>query len=87
MSTNFAMFGEQIQKHLKPEKALRVLTYHGARKAPLNPTEISNYDVVITTYETLMIELFPRNSKVAIQVPSKEGYALRALLINCDECD
>ncbi|RDI87292.1 hypothetical protein Vi05172_g2935 [Venturia inaequalis] len=51
-------WSQQIERHVKPEHALRVLTYHGAKREKLDLKTISNYDVVITTYETMMSEFF-----------------------------
>lgn len=51
-------WSQQIERHVKPEHALRVLTYHGAKRENLDLKTIGNYDVVITTYETMMSEFY-----------------------------
>jgi SWI/SNF-related matrix-associated actin-dependent regulator of chromatin subfamily A3 len=51
-------WSQQIERHVKPEHTLRVLTYHGAKREKLDLKTIENYDVVITTYETMMAEFF-----------------------------
>lgn len=56
-------WSSQIKRHVKPEHELRVLTYHGTRKKPIDPQEIRNYDVVITTYETVMTEFWSKQGK------------------------
>ncbi|KAF4312320.1 putative snf2 family helicase protein [Botryosphaeria dothidea] len=66
-------WSSQIKRHVKPEHGLRVLTYHGTRKKLIDPKEIKNYDVVITTYETIMTEFWTKQSKSPQQVPRKTG--------------
>lgn len=66
-------WSSQIKRHVKPEHELRVLTYHGTRKKLIDPKEIKNYDVVITTYETVMTEFWAKQSKSPQQVPRKTG--------------
>lgn len=63
-------WSSQIKRHIQPDQALRVLTYHGTRKVPLNAKTIKDYDVVITTYETAMSEYWPRKEQA---VPTKDG--------------
>ncbi|KAF2099155.1 hypothetical protein NA57DRAFT_27133, partial [Rhizodiscina lignyota] len=63
-------WSSQIKRHVKEEHALNVLTYHGARKQPINPGTIANYDVVVTTYETVMSEWFSQKSP---NLPRKDG--------------
>ena len=43
-------WAQQIKRHLHPDQQLKVLTYHGTRKQPINPKTINDYDIVITTY-------------------------------------
>ncbi|KIW01676.1 uncharacterized protein PV09_06859 [Verruconis gallopava] len=62
----------QIEHHVKPEHTLRVTTYHGTRKIDLNAKSIAEYDVVITTYDTLMSEYWNGNKKPA-PVPRQTG--------------
>ena len=45
-------FFAQITRHVSPEKALRVLTYHGGSKKQMNAKDFQEYDVVISTYGT-----------------------------------
>lgn len=52
----------QIVKHVREEHALNVMTYHGTRKEPISPKTVSKYDVVVTTYETVMAEWFGKQS-------------------------
>ncbi|KAF4310226.1 putative snf2 family helicase protein [Botryosphaeria dothidea] len=53
--------------------SVMILTYHGTRKKLIDPKEIKNYDVVITTYETIMTEFWTKQSKSPQQVPRKTG--------------
>jgi SWI/SNF-related matrix-associated actin-dependent regulator of chromatin subfamily A3 len=57
-------WSQQIERHVKPEHALRVLTYHGGKREKLDLKTIVNYDVVITTYETMMAEFFSSTKAV-----------------------
>ncbi len=52
---------------------LKVMVYHGTRKMLINPKEVSKYDVVISTYETVVSEHWPRNKDKPGPVPSEEG--------------
>jgi SWI/SNF-related matrix-associated actin-dependent regulator of chromatin subfamily A3 len=66
-------WSQQIQKHVKADRALRVLTYHGSSRKAIGPAEFSCYDVVITTYGTLGVEYMPANNKVPSPIPRKQG--------------
>lgn len=66
-------WSSQIKRHVKPEHELRVLTYHGTRKRLIDPKEIKNYDVVITTYETVMAEFWSKQGKSTNMVPRSSG--------------
>lgn len=48
----------QIERHIRSEYKLNIGSYHGRTKVPLDPKEISRYDVVITSYETVAAEWF-----------------------------
>ncbi|CAO2649002.1 Nn.00g099510.m01.CDS01 [Neocucurbitaria sp. VM-36] len=60
----------QIKKHIKQEHALRVMFWHGARKETINPKQIENYDVVITTYESISTDWYSQKSTA---LPRKSG--------------
>jgi SWI/SNF-related matrix-associated actin-dependent regulator of chromatin subfamily A3 len=62
----------QIEHHVKTEHALKVTTYHGTRKIDLNPKSVSDYDVFITTYDTMMSEYWEGKAKPA-PVQRKSG--------------
>ncbi|KAK7546073.1 SNF2 family N-terminal domain-containing protein [Phyllosticta citricarpa] len=67
-------WSSQIEKHVQSEHKLRVLIYHGTRKKRLNPQEIANYDVVVTTYETASSEFWTKGSGSQPKpVPRKDG--------------
>jgi len=59
-----------MKKHIHEEHALRVMFYHGTRKKPINPKEIGNYDVVISTYDTVSSEWWSQKNPTA---PRKDG--------------
>jgi SWI/SNF-related matrix-associated actin-dependent regulator of chromatin subfamily A3 len=60
----------QMKKHLKPEHALRVMFWHGTRKEPITPKQIENYDVVISTYESVSSDWYSQKSTA---LPRKSG--------------
>ena len=63
----------QIAHHIKPDHALRVLTYHGTSKRLMTASDFAEYDVVITSYGTLATEYFPRGKKDPPSVPRPQG--------------
>ncbi|PQE03808.1 SNF2 family domain-containing protein [Rutstroemia sp. NJR-2017a BBW] len=64
---------QQMERHIKKSKALKVFTYHGANKAKkMTSRELGEYDVVVTSYGTLVSELF-HGTKVAGKVPATDG--------------
>ena len=56
---------------MKPESALRVLTYHGNAKK--DREDFSQYDVVVTTYGALSSEFVPRGAKGPPPIPREDG--------------
>lgn len=80
-------WAQQMERHIKEEKALKVLTYHGSQGKVngMTPNDFGNYDVVITTYGTLVSELFSR-SKVPAKIPTASGlYSMNWRRIVLDE--
>ena len=63
----------QIAQHVKKGSELRVLVYHGANKKTMGAADFREYDVVITSYGTLVTEYFPKNTKNPPSVPRKNG--------------
>ncbi|OAL20802.1 hypothetical protein AYO20_11474 [Fonsecaea nubica] len=49
----------QAALHVKKKYAPRILTYHGPQNKVLPPEQLKEYDIVITTYQTMTQELFP----------------------------
>lgn len=81
-------WAQQMERHIKEDKALKVLTYHGSqgKVKGMTPSDFAEYDVVITTYGTLSSELFPRGSKNAANVPTASGlYSMSWRRIVLDE--
>lgn len=64
---------QQIERHVKKERNLKVLTYHGSNRKRMTPKEFAEYDVVITTYGTLSTEYFPRGTKTPPKIPRADG--------------
>ncbi|KAF2175430.1 hypothetical protein K469DRAFT_610754 [Zopfia rhizophila CBS 207.26] len=60
----------QIRKHIQEKYALRIMFYHGTRKQPITPEQIENYDVVISTYDSVSSEW---HSQKTIILPRKSG--------------
>ncbi|KAL8824855.1 MAG: hypothetical protein Q9191_004771 [Dirinaria sp. TL-2023a] len=63
----------QIASHVRPESALRVLTYHGSGRKSMKSEDFHSYDVVITTYAQIAMEYMPRDAKLPPPIPRKEG--------------
>jgi SWI/SNF-related matrix-associated actin-dependent regulator of chromatin subfamily A3 len=58
-------WSSQIKRHVKEAHGLKVLTYHGAKKASIGPKNIGDWDVVVTTYDTVRAEHKKNNGKKA----------------------
>jgi SWI/SNF-related matrix-associated actin-dependent regulator of chromatin subfamily A3 len=56
---------QQIERHVKEEFGLRVLVYHGNNRREFQAKNVSDWDVIITTYDTIRTEHFGKNSKRA----------------------
>ena len=52
----------QMKRHIKPEHALRIMFWHGTRKEPITPKQVENYDVVISTYESVSSDWYSHKS-------------------------
>ena len=66
-------WAQQIERHVKKERNMKVLTYHGSGRKRMTFKDFSEYDVVITTYGTLSTEYLPRDAKNPEKLPRKEG--------------
>jgi SWI/SNF-related matrix-associated actin-dependent regulator of chromatin subfamily A3 len=64
---------QQIERHVKKERGLKVLTYHGSNRKKMTHNEFSQYDVVITSYGTLSTEYLPRGTTDAARIPRGDG--------------
>lgn len=60
----------QIKRHIKPKHALRVMFWHGTRKELITAKQIENYDVVISTYESVSSDWYSQKSTA---LPRKSG--------------
>ncbi|KAL8736232.1 MAG: hypothetical protein Q9166_000387 [cf. Caloplaca sp. 2 TL-2023] len=63
----------QIAHHVQPDQPLKVLTYHGSSRKQMTAEELSEYDVVITTYGTLTTEYLPTKTKTPEAIPRRVG--------------
>ena len=53
-------WSSQITHHVHKTHALNVYTYHGAGRVSMKAADFSQYDVVITTYQTLASDYMPK---------------------------
>jgi SWI/SNF-related matrix-associated actin-dependent regulator of chromatin subfamily A3 len=73
----------QMKRHVKPEHALRVMFWHGTRKQPITPKHIENYDVVISTYDSVSVDWYSQKST---NLPRQSGvYSVKWRRIILDE--
>jgi SWI/SNF-related matrix-associated actin-dependent regulator of chromatin subfamily A3 len=66
-------WAQQIERHVKKEFALKVLTYHGSSRKRMTSKDLEEFDVVVTSYGTLSTEYLPRGTKSPAAIPRKEG--------------
>ena len=66
-------WSNQAAFHVKTKYAPRILTYHGPDKKVLSPQKLKEYDVVITTYQTMIQELFPYGKSTPEPLPASKG--------------
>jgi SWI/SNF-related matrix-associated actin-dependent regulator of chromatin subfamily A3 len=64
---------QQIERHVKKERNLKVLTYHGSNRKKMTHRDFAEYDVVVTTYGTVSSEYMPAKTKNPAPVPRKDG--------------
>ncbi|ERF68176.1 hypothetical protein EPUS_05257 [Endocarpon pusillum Z07020] len=63
----------QAERHVQPDHLPKVLIYHGASKGDLKEADFAKYDIVITTYQTMALELFPYGASKPIHTPAAKG--------------
>ena len=66
-------WSNQTARHVKKKYALRVLTYHGTVNKDLSPEQLKEYDILITTYQTMTQELFPYGKSEPVPTPASKG--------------
>jgi SWI/SNF-related matrix-associated actin-dependent regulator of chromatin subfamily A3 len=66
-------WSQQMERHVKRENAMKVLTYHGSGRKKMTYREFAEYDVVITTYDTVASEYSPAKAQAAAPIPRKDG--------------
>lgn len=63
----------QAASHVKKKHQLRHLIYHGQGNKGLTPEQFQEYDLVVTTYQTMTQELFPCGKDIPESVPARTG--------------
>lgn len=63
----------QAEQHVKKKFAPRTLIYHGQENRGLTPKQFEDYDIVVTTYQTMTMELFPHGKDKPANVPANKG--------------
>ena len=66
-------WSSQTTAHIDSKHSPRLLTYHGAGKKDMLAKDFEDFDIVITTYQTMTLELFPYGANKAQEVPAKKG--------------
>lgn len=63
----------QAEMHTKTKYSPNCLIYHGQQQRGLTPDQFKEYDIVITTYQTMTLELFAGNKDKPSAVPTARG--------------
>lgn len=66
-------WSQQAALHVKKKYTPRILTYHGQARGSISPAQLKEYDIVITTYQTMTHELFPPGKKTPQATPTRKG--------------
>jgi SWI/SNF-related matrix-associated actin-dependent regulator of chromatin subfamily A3 len=72
----------QMKKHIKPEHALRVMFWHGTRKQSITPKQIENYDVVISTYDSVSSEWYSQKSATLLRKSGVYSVKWRRIILD-----
>lgn len=64
---------QQVEMHTRKKYAPNVLIYHGQETKGMMLQELKKYDIIVTTYQTTTLELFPQGKDVPGTVPSPKG--------------
>jgi len=62
----------QMALHIREDRALSVYTYHGAGRVKMSAEQLGQYDVVITTYQTLASDFMPKGKGATNKAPEKK---------------
>ncbi|EXJ83871.1 hypothetical protein A1O1_07499 [Capronia coronata CBS 617.96] len=66
-------WSQQAALHVKNKYTPRILTYHGQGNTDLSPKQLQEYDIVITTYQTMTRELFAYGAPKPLPTPAAKG--------------
>lgn len=62
----------QISHHVHKKHKLSVYTYHGAGRVSMRASDFAEYDVVITTYQTLASDYMPKGGSARSKAPERQ---------------
>ncbi|KAF2772435.1 hypothetical protein EJ03DRAFT_307496 [Teratosphaeria nubilosa] len=62
----------QIKSHVHPDKMLDIYIYHGPGRVKMDSEAFKQFDVVITTYQTLATDYTPKGKGAASDMPKRE---------------
>ncbi|KAJ5647037.1 hypothetical protein N7490_003409 [Penicillium lividum] len=68
----------QVEEHLKPD-SLKFYVFHGSNRTT-KLKELATYDLIITTYSTVLSELSPRNARPGRESPFRKMNMFRIVL-------
>lgn len=80
-------WAQQIERHVKTERSMTVLTYHGSGRGLMTSKDFDQYDVVVSTYGTLSAEFY-KNAQGSIpqKLPRQHGiFSMKWARIVLDE--
>jgi SWI/SNF-related matrix-associated actin-dependent regulator of chromatin subfamily A3 len=72
----------QMKRHIKPEHALRIMFWHGTRKEPITPKQIENYDVVISTYESISSDWYSHKNTTLLRKSGPFSITWRRVILD-----
>ena len=76
----------QAAAHVHKKYAPRVLIFHGPEVKDMGPKDFEEYDIVITTYQTMALSLYPHGKDKPEKVPTRKGlYSVKWRRIVLDE--
>jgi SWI/SNF-related matrix-associated actin-dependent regulator of chromatin subfamily A3 len=65
-------WSSQIKQHVRRSNALSVYIYHGAGRVNMQAKDFAEYDVIITTYQTLASDYMPKGKGNGSKAPERK---------------